>query len=49
MEDVSFITVNDAPSTMIGLRVVDFTRSCSMRRRKKQFLTINAHTMKSFN
>jgi hypothetical protein len=49
MGDVSFTTVNDVPSTMIGPRVVDFTRPFSMKTRGELFSTVTVHITRSFN
>jgi hypothetical protein len=41
--DVSFTTVGDAPSIMIGLRVVGFIQPFSMKKSEWWFSTHTAH------
>jgi hypothetical protein len=47
--DVSFITVRDAPSTMIDLKVVGCTQPFSLMTREKQISIHTAHITESFD
>ena len=49
MGDVSFTTVNDVPSTIIGPRGVDFTPPFSTKTRGELFSTVTVHIARSFN